>query len=90
MPASPLALAREHLRVGNLYLNQVSREHERGYIGSTAQGFPEPEFRPGVWVTYRRQFLWTHVVSENTLRHGFVPLRTGSDEIACHTLLKYV
>ena len=67
-----LERARERYRVGNLYLNRritgakVAAQPFGGVAlsGSGIQaGGPE----------YLKQFLWTRTVSENTLRHGFVP-----------------
>jgi len=67
-----LELAREHLRLGNLYLNRRITGAKVGVqpfggvalSGSGIQaGGPE----------YLKQFLWMRTVSENTLRHGFVP-----------------
>jgi RHH-type proline utilization regulon transcriptional repressor/proline dehydrogenase/delta 1-pyrroline-5-carboxylate dehydrogenase len=67
-----LELARARYRVGNLYLNRritgakVGAQPFGGVAlsGSGIQaGGPE----------YLKQFLWSRTVSENTLRHGFVP-----------------
>ncbi|MGA7180636.1 MAG: proline dehydrogenase family protein [Thiobacillaceae bacterium] len=67
-----LEQARRHYRVGNLYLNRRITGAKVGVqpfggvalSGSGIQaGGPE----------YLKQFLWTRTVSENTLRHGFVP-----------------
>ena len=67
-----LALARERLRVGNLYLNrritgaQVAVQPFGGWrLSGTGIQAGGPD--------YLKQFLWSRVVSENTLRHGFVP-----------------
>ena len=67
-----LALARERLRVGDLYLNRritgalVGVQPFGGYrlSGTGVQAGGED---------YLRQFLWSRVVSENTMRHGIVP-----------------
>ena len=67
-----LQLARERFRVGNLYLNRritgalVAAQPFGGVKLSgtgTQAGGPD----------YLKQFMWTRVVSENTMRHGFVP-----------------
>ncbi|HEX9687071.1 MAG TPA: aldehyde dehydrogenase family protein, partial [Burkholderiales bacterium] len=67
-----LAAARERFRVGDLYLNrritgaQVAAQPFGGVklsgTGVQAGG-----------ADYLKQFLWSRVVSENTMRHGFVP-----------------
>ncbi|MBI2311413.1 MAG: bifunctional proline dehydrogenase/L-glutamate gamma-semialdehyde dehydrogenase [Betaproteobacteria bacterium] len=67
-----LEAARERFRVGDLYLN-------RKITGALVAVQPFGGVRlsgPGVQAggpDYLKQFLWTRVVSENTLRHGFVP-----------------
>ncbi|MBI3935469.1 MAG: bifunctional proline dehydrogenase/L-glutamate gamma-semialdehyde dehydrogenase [Betaproteobacteria bacterium] len=67
-----LAAARERLRVGNLYLN-------RRITGALVAAQPFGGVRlSGTGIQaggpdYLKQFLWTRVVSENTMRHGFVP-----------------
>ena len=70
-------LARRRFRVGNLYINRritgalVSAQPFGGIAmsGTGVQaGGPD----------YLKQFLWTRVVSENTLRHGFVPPSPGT------------
>ncbi|MGO9444854.1 MAG: proline dehydrogenase family protein [Thiobacillaceae bacterium] len=67
-----LERARGHYSVGNLYLNRrivgarVAVQPFGGVAlsgGGIQAGGPE----------YLKQFLWTRTVSENTLRHGFVP-----------------
>ena len=72
-----LELARRRFRVGNLYINRritgalVSAQPFGGIAmsGTGVQaGGPD----------YLKQFLWTRVVSENTLRHGFVPPSAAS------------
>ncbi|MBI4205913.1 MAG: bifunctional proline dehydrogenase/L-glutamate gamma-semialdehyde dehydrogenase [Betaproteobacteria bacterium] len=67
-----LALAKERYRVGNLYLNRritgalVSVQPFGGVkLSGTGIQAGGPE--------YLKQFLWSRVVSENTMRHGFVP-----------------
>jgi len=67
-----LELARERFRVGNLYLNRritgamVAVQPFGGWrLSGTGMQAGGPD--------YLKQFLWSRVVSENTLRHGFVP-----------------
>ena len=67
-----LALARERFRVGNLYLNRGitgARVGVQPFGGTRLSGTGVQAGGPD----YLKQFLWTRVVSENTLRHGFVP-----------------
>jgi len=67
-----LDLARERYRVGNLYLNRRTTGARVGvqpFGGTRLSGTGVQAGGPD----YLRQFLWTRVVSENTLRHGFVP-----------------
>ena len=67
-----LALARERFRVGNLYLNRritgarVGAQPFGGYrlSGTGIQAGGEE---------YLKQFMWSRVVTENTIRHGYVP-----------------
>jgi len=66
-----LALARERFRVGNLYLNRritgalVAAQPFGGLkLSGTGLQAGGPD--------YLKQFMWTRVVSENTMRHGFV------------------
>ena len=67
-----LALAKTRFRVGNLYLN-------RRITGALVAAQPFGGVKlSGTGVQaggadYLRQFLWSRMVSENTLRHGFVP-----------------
>lgn len=67
-----LEMARQRLRVGNLYLNRRitgARVGVQPFGGVQLSGL-------GIQAggeDYLKQFLWTRVVSENTLRHGFVP-----------------
>ncbi len=67
-----LELARTRFRVGNLYLN-------RGITGAkvAVQPFGGVALSGGGIQAggpdYLKQFLWMRTVSENTLRHGFVP-----------------
>ncbi|MBI2295424.1 MAG: bifunctional proline dehydrogenase/L-glutamate gamma-semialdehyde dehydrogenase [Betaproteobacteria bacterium] len=67
-----LALARERFRVGNLYLN-------RRITGALVAAQPFGGVRlSGTGVQaggadYLKQFMWSRVISENTMRHGFVP-----------------
>ena len=67
-----LQLARERFRVGNLYLNRritgalVAAQPFGGVkLSGTGIQAGGPD--------YLKQFMWTRVVSENTMRHGFVP-----------------
>ncbi len=67
-----LRLARARFRVGNLYLNRritgalVAAQPFGGVrLSGTGVQAGGPE--------YLKHFLWTRVVSENTMRHGFVP-----------------
>jgi RHH-type proline utilization regulon transcriptional repressor/proline dehydrogenase/delta 1-pyrroline-5-carboxylate dehydrogenase len=67
-----LELARERFHVGNLYLNRritgarVGVQPFGGYrlSGTGIQAGGEE---------YLKQFMWSRVVSENTIRHGYVP-----------------
>jgi len=67
-----LALARERYRVGDLYLNRritgalVGAQPFGGYrlSGTGIQAGGEE---------YLKQFMWSRVVTENTVRHGYVP-----------------
>jgi RHH-type proline utilization regulon transcriptional repressor/proline dehydrogenase/delta 1-pyrroline-5-carboxylate dehydrogenase len=67
-----IELARRRYRVGNLYIN-------RKITGATVGAQPFGGMRmSGTGVQaggpdYLKQFMWTRVVTENTLRHGFVP-----------------
>jgi RHH-type proline utilization regulon transcriptional repressor/proline dehydrogenase/delta 1-pyrroline-5-carboxylate dehydrogenase len=67
-----LAAARERFRVGDLYLN-------RRITGALVAAQPFGGVRlSGTGVQaggadYLKQFVWSRVVSENTMRHGFVP-----------------
>jgi RHH-type proline utilization regulon transcriptional repressor/proline dehydrogenase/delta 1-pyrroline-5-carboxylate dehydrogenase len=64
--------ARARYRVGNLYLNRRitgARVGVQPFGGVRLSGTGIQAGGPD----YLRQFLWTRVVSENTLRHGFVP-----------------
>ena len=67
-----LQLARERFRVGNLYLN---RRITGALVG--AQPFGGVKLSgTGIQAggpDYLKQFMWTRVVSENTMRHGFLP-----------------
>jgi RHH-type transcriptional regulator, proline utilization regulon repressor / proline dehydrogenase / delta 1-pyrroline-5-carboxylate dehydrogenase len=67
-----LAAARSRFRVGNLYLNRritgalVAAQPFGGVkLSGTGVQAGGPE--------YLKHFLWTRVVAENTMRHGFVP-----------------
>jgi len=67
-----LALARERFRVGNLYLN-------RRITGARVGAQPFGGYRlSGTGIQaggdeYVKQFMWSRVVTENTIRHGYVP-----------------
>lgn len=67
-----IELARRRFRVGNLYIN-------RKITGATVGAQPFGGMRmSGTGVQaggpdYLKQFMWTRVITENTLRHGFVP-----------------
>ena len=67
-----LEIARREFRVGNLYLN-------RGITGAVVgrQPFGGLKLSGAGWKAggpdYLQQFLESRVISENTLRHGFVP-----------------
>jgi RHH-type proline utilization regulon transcriptional repressor/proline dehydrogenase/delta 1-pyrroline-5-carboxylate dehydrogenase len=67
-----LATARERFRVGDLYLN-------RRITGALVAAQPFGGVRlSGTGVQaggqeYLKQFMWSRVVSENVMRHGFVP-----------------
>jgi RHH-type proline utilization regulon transcriptional repressor/proline dehydrogenase/delta 1-pyrroline-5-carboxylate dehydrogenase len=67
-----LDLARERLRVGNLYLN-------RGITGARVATQPFGGMKlSGTGVQaggadYLKQFMWSRTATENTMRHGFVP-----------------
>jgi RHH-type transcriptional regulator, proline utilization regulon repressor / proline dehydrogenase / delta 1-pyrroline-5-carboxylate dehydrogenase len=67
-----LQLARERFRVGDLYLNRrltgalVAAQPFGGVkLSGTGIQAGGPD--------YLKQFMWTRVVSENTMRHGLVP-----------------
>ncbi|MCY3881660.1 MAG: proline dehydrogenase family protein [Chloroflexi bacterium] len=67
-----IALAREHFRVGNLYINRgttgamVGRQPFAGFgMSGTGDKAGGPD--------YVRQFAVTRVVTENTVRRGFAP-----------------
>lgn len=67
-----LEAAKERFRVGNLYLNRKITGALVGvqpFGGVKLSGTGIQAGGPD----YLKQFLWTRVVSENTLRHGFVP-----------------
>jgi RHH-type transcriptional regulator, proline utilization regulon repressor / proline dehydrogenase / delta 1-pyrroline-5-carboxylate dehydrogenase len=73
-----IELVRKRFRVGNLYINrritgaQVAAQPFGG-VGHSGTGIQAggPD--------YLKQFLWTRVASENTLRHGFVPPGSAVD-----------
>jgi RHH-type proline utilization regulon transcriptional repressor/proline dehydrogenase/delta 1-pyrroline-5-carboxylate dehydrogenase len=67
-----LAAARERFRVGDLYLNRritgaLVAIQPFGGVGLSGTGVQAggPD--------YLKQFMWSRVVSENVMRHGFVP-----------------
>lgn len=67
-----LRLARERFRVGDLYLNRritgaLVGAHPFGGVKLSGTGIQAGG------ADYLKQFMWTRVVSENTMRHGFVP-----------------
>ena len=67
-----LEQAREQFSVGNLYLNRRitgAKVAVQPFGGVALSGSGIPAGGPG----YLKQFLWTRTVTENTLRHGFVP-----------------
>ena len=67
-----LDLAREQYRAGNLYLNRRitgARVGIQPFGGVKLSGTGVQAGGPD----YLKQFLWSRVASENTLRHGFVP-----------------
>jgi len=67
-----IELAERDFRVGNLYIN-------RKITGATVGAQPFGGMRmSGTGIQaggqdYLKQFLWSRVITENTLRHGFVP-----------------
>ncbi len=67
-----LELARTRFRVGNLYLNRGitgAKVAVQPFGGVALSGCGIQAGGPD----YLKQFLWMRTVSENTLRHGFVP-----------------
>ncbi|HWQ37875.1 MAG TPA: proline dehydrogenase family protein [Burkholderiales bacterium] len=65
-------LARERFLVGNLYINRRitgARVGVQPFGGIRHSGTGVQAGGPD----YIKQFMWSRVVSENTLRHGFVP-----------------
>jgi RHH-type proline utilization regulon transcriptional repressor/proline dehydrogenase/delta 1-pyrroline-5-carboxylate dehydrogenase len=67
-----LELARQQLRVGNLYLNRGitgARVGIQPFGGTRLSGTGCQAGGPD----YLKQFLRTRTVTENTQRHGFVP-----------------
>lgn len=67
-----LALAREHLAVGNLYLNRKTTGARVGvqpFGGIRLSGTGIQAGGPD----YLKQFLWSRCVTENTQRHGMLP-----------------
>lgn len=66
--------ARHCYRVGNLYLNRKitgARVAVQPFGGVALSGTGIPAGGPD----YLKQFLWSRCVSENTMRHGFIPPR---------------
>jgi RHH-type proline utilization regulon transcriptional repressor/proline dehydrogenase/delta 1-pyrroline-5-carboxylate dehydrogenase len=66
-----LQLARERFRVGDLYLNRRitgALVAVQPFGGVKLSGTGIQAGGPD----YLKQFMWTRVVSENTMRHGFV------------------
>ena len=67
-----VARAREEFFVGNLYINRKCTGAMVGahpFGGFNMSGTDSKAGGPD----YLKQFLWTRVVSENTLRHGYMP-----------------
>jgi RHH-type proline utilization regulon transcriptional repressor/proline dehydrogenase/delta 1-pyrroline-5-carboxylate dehydrogenase len=67
-----IEFARQRFRVGNLYINRRTTGAQVGaqpFGGAAHSGTGIQAGGPD----YLKQFLWTRVVSENTLRHGYVP-----------------
>jgi RHH-type proline utilization regulon transcriptional repressor/proline dehydrogenase/delta 1-pyrroline-5-carboxylate dehydrogenase len=67
-----IELAREKYRVGNLYINRRTTGARVGiqpFGGMKLSGTGVQAGGPD----YLKQFMWSRVASENTLRHGFVP-----------------
>jgi RHH-type proline utilization regulon transcriptional repressor/proline dehydrogenase/delta 1-pyrroline-5-carboxylate dehydrogenase len=67
-----LADARHSYRVGNLYLNRKitgARVGVQPFGGVALSGTGIPAGGPD----YLKQFLWSRCISENTMRHGFIP-----------------
>jgi len=67
-----LAAARDRFRVGNLYLNRritgaLVATQPFGGVGLSGTGVQAGG------AEYLKQFMWSRVVSENTMRHGLVP-----------------
>jgi RHH-type proline utilization regulon transcriptional repressor/proline dehydrogenase/delta 1-pyrroline-5-carboxylate dehydrogenase len=74
-----LAAARERLRVGDLYLNRRitgALVAVQPFGGTRLSGTGVQAGGP----EYLKQFMWTRVVSENTMRHGFVPFPAAPNE----------
>ena len=71
-----IELARNRFRVGDLYINRRitgARVGVQPFGGMAHSGTGVQAGGPD----YVRQFMWTRVVSENTLRHGYVPPQEG-------------
>jgi RHH-type proline utilization regulon transcriptional repressor/proline dehydrogenase/delta 1-pyrroline-5-carboxylate dehydrogenase len=67
-----LEQARREFRVGNLYLNRRVTGARVGVQPFGGIGHSGTGIQAG-GPDYIKQFMWSRVVSENTLRHGYVP-----------------
>jgi len=67
-----IELARNEFRVGNLYINRRTTGAQVGVQPFGGIGHSGTGIQAG-GPDYLKQFMWTRVVSENTLRHGYVP-----------------
>jgi RHH-type proline utilization regulon transcriptional repressor/proline dehydrogenase/delta 1-pyrroline-5-carboxylate dehydrogenase len=68
---SHLALARERFRTGNLYLNRHTTGARVGVQPFGGYALSGTGIQAG-GEDYLKQFLWSRVVTENTIRHGYV------------------
>jgi RHH-type proline utilization regulon transcriptional repressor/proline dehydrogenase/delta 1-pyrroline-5-carboxylate dehydrogenase len=67
-----IELARREYRVGNLYINRRITGARVGVQPFGGIGHSGTGIQAG-GPDYIKQFMWSRVVSENTLRHGYVP-----------------
>jgi len=67
-----IELAQSRFRVGNLYINRRTTGAQVGVQPFGGIGHSGTGIQAG-GPDYLKQFMWTRVVSENTLRHGYVP-----------------